>query len=358
MLYSLNEYTIIPATITEIEHRNECNPYYSGKKLPLFAAPMSSVLNSQNYHKFEEVGISVVLPRTLPIKERLKLCKERFCAFSLDEATCHFISLESEIEEEKKNGTKFYVCIDVANGHMKKLLDLCELLKDLWGDHLILMTGNIARASTYIEYAKRGVDYVRVGIGSGNVCTTSSNTGVHCPMGSLLMDLNVCIESLSYSEIKHRPLIIADGGFSNFDQIIKALALGADYVMLGQILASSEEACGEENHIFKVQAEWTPEEKKHLTWDANEKHYYLRMREYYGMSTKQAQMEMGKKGDKTSEGICKLVYIDYTIKTWVDNFISYLRSAMSYSNCRSLKAFKENADCRVMTVNSYQSYFK
>ena len=65
------------------------------------------------------------------------------------------------------------------------------------------------------------------------------------------------------------------------------------------------------------------------------------------MSTKQAQVEFGKKGDKTAEGISKTVYIDYPIAKWVDNFKSYLQSAMSYTNCKTLEEFKNKVTCEL-----------
>ena len=359
-LFSLNEVTLVPANMSTIGHRHECNPYYDGKKLPLFTAPMSCVINKENYTKFEEQGINVVLPRNIDFEFRYKKCINKNCtfsAFSLEEAR-KFLDYEEEIAKIKEEGNYFHVCIDVANGHMRSLIHLCKDLKDKYGDTIQLMAGNIARPSTYIEYAAAGVDYVRVGIGVGNVCTTSVCTGVHYPMGSLLQEIRVLANSLMFTDIKDGPKIVADGGFKSYDQVIKALALGADYVMLGEILAKSEEACGEENHVYMPKEGWTEEEKKHLSWDAKEKCCKLRMREYYGMSTKQAQIEFGKKGDKMEEGIHKLVYIDYTIKEWIDKFKASLQSAMSYTNCKTIGAFKSNVTWELMTPSAYKSYYK
>lgn len=367
MLYSLNEVTLIPANMSTISHRNECNPFCETGKLPLFAAPMSCVIDENNYTTFEEQGISVVLPRNLNFGFRYTKCIHKKCndtrcnntfsAFSLEEAR-KFMDYDEEIAKIKEEENYFHICIDVANGHMKSLITICKDLKDKYGDTIQIMAGNIARPSTFIEYAKAGVDYVRCGIGSGNVCSTSSSTGIHYPMASLLIDIKKTAGSLKFTDIKHVPKIIADGGFKNYDQVIKALALGADYVMLGEILAKSEEACGEENHVYMPKEGWSTEEKKHLFWEDKEKCFKLRMRDYYGMSTKQAQVEFGKKGDKVEEGIYKLVYIDYTIKEWVEKFKAYLKSAMSYTNCKYLEQFKNNVTCELMTASAYNSYFK
>lgn len=72
---------------------------------------------------------------------------------------------------------------------MRKLIDLCKSVKQKYGGHVILMAGNIANPDTYIDYALAGIDFVRVGIGGGSVCTTSANGGVHYAMASLLKRL-------------------------------------------------------------------------------------------------------------------------------------------------------------------------
>lgn len=349
MLHSLQDITIIPAVLSTIESRMECNPYVVDcyKKLPgtyaalpLFAAPMSCVIDDKNWETFTYSGINTIIPRNISIERRLELSIDTFVAVSLDEFKTYFIDV-SEEEFEIWSKDRKYICIDIANGHMKKLLDYCEIAKNKWGDNLVIMTGNIANPDTYLEYAKVGIDYVRVGIGSGNVCTTSANGGIHYPMASLLHQIAmrksniIGPNQLSPMYYKSIPKIVADGGFNNYDQIIKALAIGADFVMSGKIFAKCEEACGQ---IVS-------------TVDDS------RRREYYGMSTKKAQKEFGKDNCKTAEGIITSVSIDYTVEGWVDNFKHYMRSAMSYTNSRTLSEFHK-CEIEVMSPSAYQSYFK
>ena len=323
MLYSLDDITIIPANLSHIEHRSECNVFDKAGKLPIFAAPMSCVINTRNYMKFEDNGIHTIIPRNIDFKTRFNLSKEVFAAVSLSEFE-QYIALAPKFEE------KHYICVDIANGHMKKLYDLSRTAKDVHKDNLILMVGNIANPETYKLYAEIGVDYVRAGIGSGNVCTTSANTGIHYPMASLIDD---CY-SLKLQN-HYNTKIVADGGFKNFDQIIKALAIGADYVMIGQILAKSTQACGKAE-LIKGET----------------------LREYYGMSTKRAQKEFGKEGNTTAEGIVKWVKVEYTIEKWVDNFKSYLKSAMSYCDCKTLEEFNDYGYWEVMTPTGRAAFYK
>ena len=335
MLLSFNDICLIPAVVSEIEHRSECDPYLDNSMLPLFTAPMSSVIDENNWQIFKDNKINTIIPRSVNLGTRLDLSDTTFIAVSLSE-------FEEIVKYVDFSDCK-YICIDIANGHMKKLLNLCKKAKSIFGDKIQLMVGNIANPDTYYEYAKAGIDYIRCGIGSGSCCTTSSNVGgIHFPMVSLIREIreirNNIKRQIYGGEIKYKsvPKIIADGGFNNFDQIIKALAIGADYVMLGKIFAMSEEACGEV--VPTIEGKY--------------------VRKYYGMSTKRAQTEISGEATKTAEGIETLVPIKYTLAGWCDNFISYLRSAMSYCNSRNLQEFRKNAHIEQISANSFNAYYK
>lgn len=172
-------------------------------------------------------------------------------------------------------------------------------------------------------------------------CTTAANTGVHYPLGSLIYNCNE-----RRNEIKREiynndyitiPKLIADGGFKNFDQMIKALALGADYVMLGDLLARTFTACGK---LYDTPNP-VPEYDRALSKAEALLSTKPVFREYYGMSTKKAQMEMGKTEEecRTSEGIVKYLPVRQSLNKWLDNFAHYLKSSMSYCNCTHLEDF-------------------
>lgn len=164
MLLSFNDICLVPSVISDIEHRNECSPYLDNGTLPLFTAPMSSVINENNWQVFKENKVNTIIPRSVDINVRLELAKHTFVAVSLSEFEEHFINnwLFSSCTQ--------FVCVDIANGHMKKLLDLCKYAKEKYGSSLQIMAGNIANPDTYYEYAKAGIDYVRCGIGGGSAC--------------------------------------------------------------------------------------------------------------------------------------------------------------------------------------------
>lgn len=341
---SLDNYEIIPAVTSNIKHRNEVIPYYdafydsdfdgyslAGAYLPIMAAPMAPVINDENYLEFDNEGIMTVIPRTVSLSKRLEIMKNLvFIAVGLDEFKMIINDYQTFPE-----GTK--ICLDVANGHMKQVIDLCKEAKNKFGNDLEIMTGNIANPATYLEYAKAGIDYCRLGIGSGNVCSTSYLSGVHLSMDRLIRETfhkKQYVEEY-YTRYKSIPKIVADGGFQSIRQIIIALAMGADYVMLGQMLASTEEACGDK---IKIGDHW--------------------FRQYYGMSTERAQKEMGNTKIKPAEGIEKLVPIEYTVKDWVKEFVRVIESTMSYCDAKFLDQFIGKVKVEKASEGEYEAYEK
>lgn len=382
--YSLQDISIMPACVTEINHRIECNPYNEDNKLPIFVAPMSSVIDLDNAKVFTFNKLNVIIPRTINLEDRLNVCEEYFIAVGLNEFENTILTLNLE------NRKPIKICVDIANGHMKKLIDLCRYAKNRFGNKMIIMAGNVANPLTYYDYAYAGIDYIRLSIGSGNACTTAANAAIYTPMASLIdecISIRKNVERDKYN-YKSTPKIIADGGFNNYDDIIKALALGADYVMCGKIFAQCEEACGEIlqkflysdgnyeylNYYDAIKAKAYIERanyflnssmlKQSAKTSANQtiKPYPIqalngKYRKYYGMSTKKAQKEMGKEDLHTSEGVERMVTVDYSLLGWIENFIDYLRSAMSYCNATTLDAFK-TAKIIKITNSARNSYFK
>ena len=378
--YSLQDISIMPTHITEINHRTECNPYNDDNKLPIFVAPMSSVIDLNNAKIFAFNKLNVVIPRTIDLEDRLNVCEEYFIAVGLNEFENTILTLNLE------NRKPIKICVDIANGHMKKLIDLCTYAKNRFGNKIIIMAGNVANPLVYYDYAYAGIDYIRLSIGSGSACTTAANAAIYTPMASLI-DECVSIKKIVERDrrnYKSIPKIIADGGFNNYDDIIKALALGADYVMCGKIFAQCEEACGEKlqkflysdgtykylNHYDAINAKAYIDKKNNSSNILSTTTYINKTsepypitafneiyRNYYGMSTKKAQKEMGKENLHTSEGIEKMVTVEYSLLGWIDNFIDYLRSAMSYCNATTLDAFK-TAKIIKITNSARNSYFK
>lgn len=167
--YTYNDVCIVPAEVSSIRHRSQCNVFYEDEMLPLFTAPMNTVVDETNFRLFKRNNIHPILPRTSNIKLRLKLSNEFWCAFSLSEFEQYFVKCEDE-ENILDYGEKHYVLIDIANGHMRDLLLLIKAAKEKLVDNITIMAGNIANPETYNDLSEAGADYVRIGIGGGHGC--------------------------------------------------------------------------------------------------------------------------------------------------------------------------------------------
>jgi hypothetical protein len=238
--------------------------------------------------------------------------------------------------------TKYYraeetkrILIDVANGHMERVYNLSKTFCELRYSNLHeIMIGNIANPKTFEKYAQIGVDFIRVGIGGGSACLTSANTGIHYPMASLISECYMIKKEGGYSS-----KIVADGGFTNFDEIIKSIALGADYAMIGGILNKTFESCAPIKLFKKIKL---TDKFANVLWDEYPFFRRYMYKSFRGMSTKEVQKEWKKEKLTTSEGITKYNRVEYKLDTWVENFIDYLKSAMSYTSSSTLDEFKQS----------------
>lgn len=179
--YSYNDVTIIPSIISDINSRSECNPFVDSinNLLPIFTAPMASVVNEGNLDIFLKNGIIPIVPRNIDIERRKYLINEqRWVALSLKEFEDLFIT--NAQDRQCDSNTHYFICVDIANGHMNSLYTKCAMAKELsnkLGYKLTIMTGNIANPDTYkwicdfnIRYKMRVIDFIRVGIGGGSGC--------------------------------------------------------------------------------------------------------------------------------------------------------------------------------------------
>ena len=355
MGYSLKDVTVVQAPIGKYLHRADVNPYVKiceKEVYPIFVSPMASVTDENNYHEWIKNKLIPVVPRSirqnLDFPSRMKIAEETFVSVSLQEADEELL----KTEEVKPDQKKIYICIDIANGNLANLYHTCKRLKKKFKDKISIMTGNTANPKTYKYYADNGIEWMRVGIGLGSRCTTACNVSIYYPPATLLDELHR--EKLIYAKENNGNAptkIILDGGITNFDEIQKALALGADAVMSGYLFALAEEACGEigyaksmdefskDNYISKEEYDKLGDELKKE---------YKPYRDYYGMSTKIAQKIVNGKASRTAEGISKPVPVQYPIAKWVDNMQSYLRSAMTYTNSGTIQEFKENTQLIIL----------
>ena len=371
--YELRDVAVIQAPVSFCNHRSDVNPFIEVCKrdvYPIFVAPMASVTDQNNYKTWIDNDLTPVIPRSvqrsghnpdgLSFTDRIQLAKETFVSFSLKEVQEQLTTYFQQIEHT----IVYYICIDIAHGTLSELYNVCKKLKECAGSCIQIMTGNVANPSAYSFYADAGIDWMRAGIGGGSRCTSSANVSIHFGMATLLDQLNEERKAYAHSHNGNAPTkIIADGGIGWFDDIQKALALGADAVMCGKIFAECEEACeetyytGVKDGIFDLRNQWDVKREAEAYYEHSQ-YEVKKCRDYYGMSTKRAQCITGGSGDRTSEGIDKPVEVKYPVAKWVDNMQSYLRSCMTYTNSHTIKELRENAQVIILGGSGDAAYRK
>ena len=364
--------SLVPEVITTVCSRSESNPYDEDGYLMIFASCMHSVVSLENIKDFNAAHIRAVLPRSYSLETRLKFLRENvggpnFVAFSKNEAKDVFVDNMRFHPTSLSTDHPLRICIDLADGHMECLLEIVKDIKALYGQRIIIMTGNVANPQTYRYYEEAGVDLVRASIGTGSVCSTASNTGVYYPPFSLIKEMYEIKK-----EIGGKCKIVADGGIKGFRDIQKALVY-ADYVMIGGLFNKAMESAGKTTYgtfYWNIRGKKIPRPLKTLLYYGREvpKNKYEKVyklikankltvwKENFGMSTKIAQGLINDangietKKLKTSEGLLKYQKVEYTLAGWAENEAAFLSSAMSYSDARNLDEFKETKWVRVHRV--------
>ncbi len=169
-------------------------------------------------------------------RDKPHACKDEFGRLRVGAAVGVTHDIVSRVEALKTAGVDV-VSIDTAHGHSKGVIDACIKIKAAFPD-LEIIVGNIATPEAALALAEAGADAVKVGVGPGSICTTRVIAGVGMPQLSAVLE---CAKVLKEKGIP----VIADGGIRYSGDLVKALAAGASSVMIGSILAGTEEAPGE-----------------------------------------------------------------------------------------------------------------
>tara|TARA_R110002074_G_scaffold21627_2_gene67015 strand:+ start:389 stop:1426 length:1038 start_codon:yes stop_codon:yes gene_type:complete len=202
------------------------------------------------------------------------------------------------------------VCLDVAHGHHTLMQEAIKKIKDEWGEEIHIMAGNVATLEGFNDLADWGADSIRCGIGGGSICSTRTQTGHGVPTFQTILDI---------AQTDRSALIVADGGIKNSGDMVKALAAGADLVMVGSLLAGTEQ---------------TPSEKVKVDGKV--------YKSYRGMASKEAQEDW--RGKVSSiEGVASMVPYKGNVKHVLDELQVGIRSGLSYSGARTIGELQARA---------------
>lgn len=271
-------------------------------KLPVISSNMDTITESTMANFMHSKGGIGALHRFLSIEDNIKEFKN--CQGPV------FVSIgctdiELQRAEALRDAGADYFCVDVAHAHAKYVGKTLKSLRKLLGTRCI-MAGNVATYAGADYLASCGADIIKAGIGGGSVCSTRIKTGFGVPMLT-------CIQDCARTDRS----IVADGGIRTSGDIVKALAFGADFVMIGGMLAGSAPTPGDV--IINAEGE--------------------KVKRYRGMASREAQEEfLGQMHEwKTAEGVATEVAYHENQDAIIADIIGGLRSGLTYAGADTIR---------------------
>ncbi len=327
------------------EFRFPHSPYH-WKGVPIIAANMDTVGTFRMAKKLAEHGAMTALHKfygledyqefvearraepqeNIPLKPAeggLNAWNSTFFSFGITDQDGEKLDAVMKIAEGRPKDQPVFICLDVANGYSERFARIVERIRKKH-PNTVIMAGNVVTGEMTEELILSGADIVKVGIGPGSVCTTRKMTGVGYPQLSAVIECADAAHGL-------KGLVCADGGCTVPGDVAKAFAAGADFVMLGGMLAGHDESDGE---VLT---------RRYLTNELDENNKQIvreeKFLEFYGMSSDTAMHKHygGVAKYRASEG--KRVEIPYRgpVEETLSEILGGVRSTCTYVGAQSLK---------------------
>jgi IMP dehydrogenase len=296
-------------------------------KLPLMTANMDTITETEMANFIGAKGGIGVLHRYLTIENNVRMFKD--CRYPV------FVSVgcgpgDLKRAEALRDAGADYFCIDVAHAHAKYVGRTLKNIRMMLGNEACIMAGNVATYAGADHLASCGADIVKVGIGGGSVCTTRVKTGFGVPNLTAIKNCSRVDRS-----------IVADGGIRYPGDIVKALAFGADFVMLGRMLSGTRPTPGS------------------VIRKKNQNGEQVTVKTYRGMASSEVQEEYyGGIGEwKTSEGLSiEVPYREDEDKIIMD-IIGGLRSGLTYGGAATIAELQRKLDYIEITTSGGKESF-
>ena len=301
---------------SDIESRKDINLSMSAGGIqldtPIVSAPMDTVCGDKMAISMADHGGLGVIHRYQSLEDQIFMVK------NVIDHGCRQVFGSIGINGDMMMETKSLIqagvsgiCVDVANGHNYRTVNAVKKLSEEFDTHI--MVGNVATAEGFLNLAYAGANSVRVGIGGGSMCTTRVVTGHGLPTLQSIIDVET-------ARMSHKVdcALIADGGIRNSGDMVKAFAAGADFVMIGSMLAGTDEAPGEVVGNKKV---------------------------FRGMASKSAQTE-SRGFVSVVEGAETMIDLKGPVSNVLNNIVGGLRSGCSYSGVVRLSELCFSAEMR------------
>ena len=297
--------------------------------IPIMCSNMDTISTIEMYNVMKMYRMIMCFHKSINVQEIIdNNCDANYFMLSTGISNKDLEILQNNISNLSENNISLkFICVDVANGYMAKLVDFCKKVRELYPNKIII-AGNVVTRELVEELILNGkVDIVKVGIGSGAVCTTRLQTGVGMPQFSSVIECSDAAHGLGGH-------IISDGGICVPGDISKAFGGGSDFVMMGSMFAGHTECAGE-------------------LIEEDGKKYKV----FYGMSSDTAMNKYkgGVAKYRSSEG--KTVKVPFKGKAsgTIDNFLGGVRSTCTYVGAKRLKDLGKC--CTFMRVNNQVNTF-
>lgn len=319
--FDYDDLSLVPRVVSTLRHRGDASIALGladlTLKLPLIGSPMPDVCGIDMCLALAGHGALGILHRFQPAKEQVQAWR-RAGERSIGAAIGVTGDYRERFTALHEAGCRIF-CLDTANGANSQVQDAVAWTRGQGGDDL-LIAGNVASAEAFQWLEEQGVDAIRVGIAGGSVCETRTETGVFVPTPYAVAEA---------AHVRKRALIIGDGGIRTPADMAKLLALGADAVMVGSVLAGTREAPG---RVIVVEG------KK-----------YKIMR---GAASFSVQQESGNREPQYIEGAETMVPYKGGVGAVLERYAVGLRSSLSYMDSRTLQEFRTKARFLLLRASS------
>ena len=304
-------------------------------QIPLMSSAMDTVTESKMAIALSKSGGIGIIHRNLSIEKQVQEVKKVKKNNFLVGAAIGVNSKDIERADELSKAKVDMIIIDTAHGHTQKVLFMIKKIKKKL-KKCVLCAGNIATGKAAKFLADSGVDIVKVGIGPGSICTTRLVTGIGVPQLSAVLQVKKALKN-------YKTRIISDGGIKFSGDIAKAIAAGADAVMIGSLFSGTTESPGK---IFKQKGELFKN--------------FRGMGSVGAMSIGSADRYYQKKFKNVSkyvpEGVEGIVKFKGPVNKIIYNLIGGLKSSMGYLGAKTIKDLQKKGEfVKITKAGFYES---
>jgi IMP dehydrogenase len=320
--FDYDNLTLAPRVVSTLTHRADAAPGVrfgcAALEIPLIGSPMPDVCGTDMCRALGNSGALGVLHRFQPIEEQVAGYRAAVQEMVEGAQSAAAIGVTGDYQARftalYATGCRIF-CLDTANGAHEQSRRALEWVRSQAKD-MFVMAGNVATAEAFRWLEDHGADAIRVGIAGGSVCETRTETGVFVPTPYAVAEA---------ASVRQSALIVGDSGVRSPADACKLLALGADAVMVGSVLAGTREAPG---RVLVVDGK---------------KHKIMR-----GAASFSVQEEHGNHDPEYVEGAETIVPYKGGVADVLDRYLAGIRSSMSYLNAKNLTEYRGHASFLIL----------